>query len=242
LNARCLAIAVLAFGCGRYGFGTSDGNVTGPRRVQSTSIACGMATACGLSFAQPNAAGAFLRLDLMAVGATVTSVSDTAGNTWVGPVATDVRPDVVTAVMIYYVPSARAGPNQVIVDESAGDAEKLAIYEYTGIAAAAPLTSNHSSGTNSAASSGALAVGGPALLVAAMTMGPSNTPPAIAAGGGWSLGEMPSGHGVGEDRFVTDAGNYATAFDMTASSLCLASPPPTGCTPWAVVGAAFATQ
>jgi len=98
-------------------------------RIQNTQFAAATAASLNQTFATPTLVGSLLIAFVNSPGGSPTGVSDDKGNTW-KPLGT---PLVANISQIYYLSSSTAGTSVVTAtSNSAGNAMKLSIAEYTG--------------------------------------------------------------------------------------------------------------
>jgi hypothetical protein len=189
--------------------------------VQSTYAATGAAgTSLSVTFTQANTAG-----DLIVIAAgwtdttsNVTSVADTAGNTYVKAVGpTLYSPDL--SQVIYYaagIKAAAAGNKITVTMNATSNSLDLRTAEFGGLAASGPLdVTAGASGKALAASSGAATTTHPYELLFGAGMS-SNL--YSSAGAGFTLIAFTSNGNMFEYEIVQTAGSYAATASQSLST------------------------
>jgi len=186
-----------------------QGNYAVPQTPQSTVT---------VAYTAAQAAG---NLNIVAIGwsdtaATISSVTDSAGNTYAPAIAPTTRAGQITHV-IYYARNIRAGANTVAVRFSvAANFPDVRILEYRGLDPTDPLNGGvGASGSSATSSSGTLTTTvSNVLLVAANDVSTATR----AAGAGFTSRMITSPDGnIVEDRIVTAPGSYSAAAALSSS-------------------------
>src|SRR5437762_3659063 len=186
-----------------------QGTYAVPQTPQSTvSVTFGAAQGAG-------------NLNVIAIGwsdttATVTNVSDSAGNVYAPAIAPTTLPGQITHV-IYYAKNIRAGANTVTVTFSAAaNYPDVRIVEYRGLDPGNPLhASVGATGSSATSSTGTLTTTAASLLLVAANDVSTST---RDAGPGFTSRMItgPDGNIV-QDRIVTAAGSYSASAPLNSS-------------------------
>lgn len=185
-----------------------QGNSVGPQSPQN-SVA--------LAFPNAQTAG---DLNIVVVGwndstATVSSVTDSLGNSYSLAVGPTVQSGTATQ-SIYYAPNVKAGSNSVVVQFSTAAAyPDIRILEYAGANTTSPIdvvTAN--SGNSTIASTNAVTTNYVDLLVAANLVQTTTSGP--AAGFTQRLMTQPDGD-IAEDEMTTQLGSYSASAPLTSA-------------------------
>lgn len=190
--------------------------------VQHASKDAGSAASTTLDFPVPNSAGNWSGVIVRAQGLNQTiTVSDSNGNEYRKAVQLDVTRDGAT-LALFYAENIKSGANTVRVAISQSGTLRIAILEYTGVAATDSLDSTgaaEGSGTAPASSSATTAVNGELLIGAIMTANPAT----VNAGSGFTLREaVPSTSTsklVVEDRVQAAAGSAQASGTLESSDV-----------------------
>jgi hypothetical protein len=193
--------------------------------VQSAQIAGSGLYSVSQAFANPNTAGnliiAFVRMST--TGQTV-QVTDSLGNIYTDAVTQGQTADG-HQTHIFYARNIAGGANTVTASFSdLNNHPWLAIYEYSGLSASAPLDQTaHAQGSTAAASSGLTPTTTSAHELVFSGLGlPASSTQTVAAGTGFTLlqQDAPPDHsrGADEQTIVTSAGQYAGTFAVSSAS------------------------
>ncbi len=202
--------------------------------VQHTSVDAGASASASLAFPSGNTAGNFIAVAVRAGASGETfAVSDSRGNTYRKAVQLNVTVDTPSGdtLAIFYAENIGSGPNTVTVSDAAsGSTLRIAILEYSGVAAATSFDGGVAAqGVGASPSSGPLATTGDGDLLLGAIMSASGQ--AFTAGSGFAIEDrVPNGSTsklVTEDAIQPLAGNASA----TAST--------GGSDAWGVVLAAF---
>jgi hypothetical protein len=182
-----------------------------PAFVQGTTQATSASTILA-SFPSNNTAGNLLIMVFRVNAAvTVTSVTDSQGNTWI------VSPDgnISTTGETYnfwYAQNCKAGANTVTLVISASDGTTMCIGEYSGVATSGALdghaaAAGTSSGNITTTTAGDLLIG----------YGANNTGTVFVAGAGYTIREQQSNVVAFEDNLAGAPGTYSATFSAGPS-------------------------
>lgn len=186
--------------------------------VQARSITGGNVTSLALAYLANNTAGNLLIAAVSAIPA-MTTISDTAGNTWSGVTGQTGDP----TCELRYAPNCAGGANTVTVNFGSGAQPSLSIGEYSGIAASSPLDKQATAvgfGT-SASTSGVTTTQAEELLICVTSRNNINSPATLSPGANYTERTDTGGSRPHQlaDRFVSSVGSYAGAATLDSSSV-----------------------
>lgn len=188
---------------------TTTGIISTPAFVQVKSATPGgSVTSVAATYNSSQTAG---NANVLAVGwgditSTVTSVTDTLGNTY--QVAAPIIRGSQRSQVMYYAKNIASGTNTITINFSGSvSSTDLRVMEYSGLDTISPLdTSASSLGDVPTASSGSFTTSNATSLI----VGAGTTEGAFtAAGSGFSLRILTANSNIAEDRVVTSTGSYS---------------------------------
>ena len=175
---------------------------------------CGSGSSCALAFTSSNTAG---NLIIVAAGygsnAAISSVIDTAGDTFVTSVAATTPGGLRSAV--WYAQNIKGGANTVTVNYSANNYNDLYILEYSGIDKSSPQdVTSSGNGTGQTLSSGAATTN----VANELIFGYGNTASGNSSAGSSFTSRIAFDGNIAEDKIAYSAGSYTATASLSISA------------------------
>lgn len=201
----------------------STGGGSGVVLVQSAAVQAGSAKSAAVAFSSGNTAGnmviAFVR---MSTTTQTVKVTDKNGNTYTDAVSQSQTTDG-SQIHLFYAKNVKAGANTVTATFSGTNSHPwLAVYEYSGLSASAPLDQTaHAQGKSTSPSSGATSTTSSAneLVFAGLGL-PSSSTVTVAAGSGYQLERQTTSgtRAADEEKVATATGSFSGTFAISGST------------------------
>jgi hypothetical protein len=205
---------------------TINAGTSGPiAMLQSAASQGSSVTVLSQAFPNNNTAGNLIVVFLRISTTTQTvSVTDTQGNTYVDAVNQAQSADGHQAY-IFYAANVKGGANTVNATFSGSNGHPfLAVYEYSGLSASAPLDRTaQAQGSSSTPSSGATATTSASSELVFSGLGlPSSSTVSVTSGSGFTLEQQdtisPGSRSASEDDLVQSTGSYAGTYLLNGAA------------------------